>query len=276
MTPEQSRPGAYGLALLGELPSGIDRYLQPATEDAPLVTIDLAARVDVAGSDLDEATATAPLLTGGSVRLDRTARRATIRVDGRPGAAELAHPILSPVGSVFAHWDGREPYHAGAFARSGAAWVVLGTKGAGKSTLLAELWGRELIVVADDLAVIDGTAVLAGPRCVDLKRSSAERSETPLEGVRGGSRFRLRLAPCPGRTPLAGFVALRWGPRPSVREATLRERLELLGAHRAVQRDPVRPAGFLDLQGHRLVIAERPRAWSGLRGFTDAVLAATD
>ena len=67
-------------------------------------------------------------------------------------------------------------FHGGSFLdASGRTWGVVGSREAGKSSFLAWCATRGVPVVGDDLIVTDGTLVNAGPRCIDLRESAADR-----------------------------------------------------------------------------------------------------
>ena len=125
----------------------------------------------------------------------------------------LVHPYLAPAAAVIARWLGREPFHAGAFALDGGAWGVLGEREAGKSSLLAWLSLQGRSVVCDDMLVVAGDTVFAGPRSVDLRRETAVRlgagEELGMIGAR--ERWRVGLPPIEPEVPLAGWVFLEWG-----------------------------------------------------------------
>ena len=70
----------------------------------------------------------------------------------------FVHPFLSTAATFFAHWDGREPFHGGAYALEFAAIAVLADREAGKSTTLAALARAGVPVMADDLVVVDDGA----------------------------------------------------------------------------------------------------------------------
>ena len=136
---------------------------------------------------------------GGKTVVDRLRSRTTVRFPERPSSASVIHPYLASTGVVAGHWMGRTPFHSGAFELGGHAWGVLGGREMGKSSLLMWLHQAGISILADDLLVLDGALAYAGPRCLDLRESSAERfGEGEYLGVVGTrERWRVSLPPCP-------------------------------------------------------------------------------
>jgi hypothetical protein len=126
---------------------------------------------------------------------------------------ELVHPHLAPGAAVLARWLGRETLHAGAVLAGGGAWAMLGDRESGKSSTLDWLAAHGHPVLADDLLVLDGSDVLAGPRCIDLRADAAQRlgAGEPLGVVGTRERWRLRLGPLASSAPLRGWGILDWG-----------------------------------------------------------------
>jgi hypothetical protein len=214
---------AYGFRLTGVA----SRYLQPGGDDGPLVTV--SRRIDGAASGRP-VTTTLALVGGGRLHLDRETLTAEFVTPEPLSDDEVVHPYLAPAAAVMAGWQGWDPFHAGAFARSGAAIAVLGAREQGKSTLLAAMALDGVDVVTDDVLVVDRGAAQVGPRCVDL-RVAGVREAFPgaqLDPSRSGARARLRLAALPGPLDLAGWVALEWGDRLELRPLRPSQRLERL------------------------------------------------
>lgn len=197
---------------------------------------------------LDERQAVMVMAPDVHAELDRAARSAIVVTDRAWPSAALAHPFLAAPGIVFAWWDGRETLHGGAFATAGGAWAVLADKGGGKSTTLGFLAREGVRIVTDDLVVIDGGEILAGPRCVDLMPVVADA--LGLDDVRLDARatkVRLSLPPMPASIPLRGLVHLAWGDRTELVRIPAAERAARLVRHRSILREPRRPGGLLDL-----------------------------
>ena len=192
--------------------------------------------------------------------------RRTIVVDRRPprgtvhgppiDTEDLVHPYLGPIATVHGRWLGRESFHAGAFATPAGAWLVVGPKEAGKSSLLAALHRAGHPVVCDDIAVLDGTNILAGPRAVDL-RERPDDLDAAL--VREGERWRVGLPPIALRLPLAGWVELRWSDRRTLQDVPVAERLRRLAGWRQWQALASNPHAFLELAALPGFVFERPR-----------------
>src|SRR3954447_11359018 len=166
--------GAYGLRLSGV--EGAENALVPADLSWPSFDLQVRVADSSPGSEhLDQTRARIRLRTGGWIEIDRLRGRALFTVPEALSAEELVHPFLAPVAAVAAHWNRRESLHGGAFAVDGRAWGLIGDRMGGKSSLLAALAERRICVVSDDVLVIDGSDVFAGPRTVDLRADAAQR-----------------------------------------------------------------------------------------------------
>jgi hypothetical protein len=212
----------------------------------------------------------------GWVAIEREPARATFRLPAAPPARDLVHPYLAPAAAVAARWAGRESFHAGAVVAGGGAWAVLGDKESGKSTTLAHLALSGHDVVADDLLVIDGDAVLAGPRCIDLREASAARLEAgePLGVVGVRERWRVELGPVAARVPLRGWITLAWDEGVGVDVLRGPERMLALLPFRSVQLTPGTPADLVDLSSLPVLRLRRPRRWDALPAAADRLLEA--
>jgi hypothetical protein len=215
-------------------------------------------------------------LHGGWVTIEREPARVTFRLPQPPPARDLVHPYLAPAAAVAARWAGRESFHAGAVVAGGGAWAVLGDKESGKSTTLAHLALAGHAVVSDDLLVVDGDHVLAGPRCIDLRESSAAHlgAGEPLGVVGVRERWRLALGPVPPRTPLRGWVTLAWGEEVGVDALRGAERMLALLPFRSVQLEPGAPQDLVDFGALPVLRLRRPRRWDGLDEAAARLLAA--
>ena len=211
----------------------------------------------------------------GRIYLVRRDATATVRAPAPVQDDELVHPWLSRAGLMFGRWLGREVLHGGAFVAGGTAWALLGESGAGKSTLLAALAKRGHTVLCDDVLVLDGGAVLAGPRCIDLMPGTAAAL-----GLRGtsrarGLRERLRLEPAPAAVTLGGLVHLAWGDGTGVERVAVTRRIPELRGH-----NPIRPllptdkVALLGLAALPTLELVRPRDLGRLDEAAAALLAA--
>jgi hypothetical protein len=255
--------GAYGLRLHGlEHPLLLD-----VEGDWP--AIEVTARIgpgstaeDVVGADA----ATIALTGGGEIALDRGAATARFTLPAEVDRDAIVHPYLAPVAAIFSHWLGRESLHGGAFAVDGAAWAVLGGRGAGKSSLLARLATDGHRIVADDLLVVDReNRAFAGPRSIDLRADAAAELAVGVRmGVLGQrERWRVELAPGPAALPLAGWVALGWGPAAAT-PIPAAERLRLLASQRSLRLEPSDPGALLRLAALPGWSLTRPTGWQSL------------
>jgi hypothetical protein len=213
---------------------------------------------------------------GASARVDRPSATAEMRVPADTTDGALVHPYLAPVALVMAWWHGRDGFHGGAIALDGGAWAVLGDKEAGKSTTLAALALAGVEVVSDDVLILDGDGVFAGPRSVDLRPDAARRLGVgePLGHVGTRERWRLRLPPIAPRLPLRGCIILAWGDAPAVEPVRGRERLVSLLPHRGVRLGAVDPAGLMRLSALPQWRLVRPPDWRSLDAQRDRLLEA--
>lgn len=261
--------GAYGFRLTGVNEA---RLLTPAQREWPKLDLVVAAdgAPPPAQDRVREDRAELVLRSGGWVELDRGASRATYHLHDRPRDGDLLHPYLAPVAALAARWLGRESFHAGAVVVDGGAWAVLGDKEAGKSSTLAHLALAGHTVLSDDVLVLDGASVFAGPRCVDLRAEPARRLRAgePLGVVGMRERFRLELGPAPAVVPLRGFVMLGWGDELAVEHVRGSQRLLALVPHRALLLETNAPADLLELSSLPFLRIRRPRGWSSLEQTT--------
>lgn len=205
-------------------------------------------------------------LHGGWATVERAPYRVTFRLPARPGDGALIHPYLAPAAALAARWAGRESFHAGAVVVGDGAWVVLGDKESGKSTTLADLGVAGHDVLADDLVVLDGDAVLPGPRCIDLRAETAQHlgAGEPLGVVGARERWRLRLGPVPATVPLRGWITLAWGDEVGLEVVRGADRMLALLPFRAVQLEPEDPRVLVNLGSAPVLRLRRPRDWGSL------------
>jgi hypothetical protein len=131
-------------------------------------------------------------------------------------------------------------------------------------------------VMSDDVLIIDGDDVLAGPRSVDLRADAAHRlaAGEPLGHVGARERWRLALPPVAPRLPLRGWITLRWGPEVAVEPVRGHARLAGLLPHQGVRVGASDPAGFLRLSELPQWRLTRPRDWDALDRVREELLAA--
>jgi hypothetical protein len=263
----------YGFALAG-LPAA-DGLLVDAPADWPTLHVERATggrRPPVERVAADQATIW--LAGDGFAELDRPGMRARMRVPEGTGDGALVHPFLAPVALVMAWWLGRDTFHGGGILAGGGVWGVLGDKTAGKSTLLASFALAGVDVMSDDVLIIDGDAVLAGPRSVDLRADAAHRlgAGEALGQVGARERWRLRLAPVPPRLPLRGWITLCWGDGLALEPVRGHARLAALLPHQGVRLGARDPAGFLRLSALPHWRLTRPRDWDAVDRVRERVL----
>jgi hypothetical protein len=262
--------GAYGLALEGL--SGAAAFMQPQSPEAPTLQVHVSA-----GGDDDVAfvltpdRADLPLIGGGRLQLVKGTPEVHFLLPKRPSDEELLHPYLAPAAALFWQWSGREALHAGAFGTSGGAVLILGDKEAGKSTTLGWLASEGTVVLTDDLAIMDGASVVAGPRSIDL-RVAPEDHAAAHHLVRNGERDRVQLDPGPDHLPLAGTVVLDWGPELTFTPVPFDQRLTLIARQRTFHGLAPNPVALLEVASRPMVRVSRPRQLARLAEFGKALL----
>ncbi|MDA0168633.1 hypothetical protein OJ998_06005 [Solirubrobacter taibaiensis] len=212
--------------------------------------------------------------SGGWAALDRAASRAELRVPPGTTDGALVHPFLASVALVMARWRGHDGFHGGGIITGDGVWGVLGDKTAGKSTTLAWLALAGVGIMSDDVLILDGTTVLAGPRSVDLRAEAAERLGTgdPMGQVGARERWRVGLAPVSATLPLRGWVTLAWGEQIRVEPIRGADRFQALLPHRGVRLVPPDPASLVRLSALPHLRFTRPRDWERLPAAAQRLL----
>jgi hypothetical protein len=272
--------GAYGFRLVSPLSDGPLPYLTDVPESAPEVELTWSQAMSLA--DAREVGPDRVVLTYrrlGSMIVTRDPARVWFGVTQPVSPAAMVHPVSTMPLSVFSRWAGRMTLHGGAFVHDGGAWAVCGAQTAGKSSALALLGHRGVPILSDDLVVIDGRDVLAGPRCVDLRPDVAARfpEAESLGRVGARDRFRMSTAPAPPRVPLRGIFVLEWGEQDTAEISPLpaAERLKLLHEQQysTVFTEPD-GRGIMALLDVPMWRFRRPRDWAAAERSTDELLAA--
>ena len=202
----------------------------------------------------------------GSLVIDRASRTSVYTMPRLPSDAELVHPYVAGTAAIAARWHGWQSFHAGGFAVGGEVWGVVGDRGLGKSTLLAALAGLGAAVISDDLLVVRDGRVLAGPRCIDLrKQSAAELGVGENIGVVGNrERWRVQLGAVEAELPLAGWITLEWDAEMMIERVTPTERFPRLLDNLTVVLDPPDPPAVLALASLPMWTLRRPRRLDGV------------
>jgi hypothetical protein len=158
---------------------------------------------------------------------------------------------------------GKPSFQAGAFELDGRAWGVLGGREMGKSSLLMCLHRAGVPVLSDDLLVINGGSVCAGPRCLDLRQTAAESFDAGeyLGQVGTRERWRVSLPPVRPEVPLAGWVLLGWADEVSITSLPPATRLAALVDHRGLTVPAAGTGWLLDVVGYPMVLFARPKDW---------------
>jgi hypothetical protein len=274
---ENVTTGAYGFVVHGL--AGAREWLQPVPETAsPLrIAVTTDTRTLPARSRLDEERADVRLVGGGRLRMRRGDERVRFSFREPRPDEEILHPFLAPAAALAHLWSGREALHGGAFETPIGAVAVLAEKQGGKSTTLAWLASEHgAAILTDDLIILAEGAVLAGPRCLDLR----EPRLLPRAGrgrgrvVRDDGRFRLSLPPAPDASILVATVVLSWGEQVRLREVPALERFRLLLPNRMyADRLEGDPSAILALAALPMLTLIRPRGSAGLRDATRALAA---
>lgn len=258
--------GVYGLRMTG-LPAAADESFVPVDPDAPEVAVEVRLASSLAAAEhCDDSSLVLAVARGQRCEIRRDPAEAILSFLVRPTVEALVHPLLSIVGSAHSRWRGALTLHGGAVVADGLAWAILAHKEGGKSTTLAGLEARGYAVLTDDLVVVHGADVLAGPRSIDLRPDAAAHlGQGASIGIAGGrERHRIVLGRPPARAPLAGVVLLSWseGGVTGLRQLGVDERLRQLFRHEALPIMGSQPPGLL-FQALPLPMYElsRPRLW---------------
>lgn len=274
ISPKSTRIGAYGIALEGFGAEG----MISCPESWPLA--DLRHVCTEPGEQppfhLNDASATVPLLGGGSWHLTREGLRGTLKFHRPLEPDELAHPALAGAACVLAYWLGHEVFHSGGFILDGRAWGVLGEKAAGKTTLLASLSVAHHPIVADDMLVVDSRRkiAMAGPRTLDLRPDAAGLIGASAAVVRNKERRRISLGEIEPEVPLGGWISLNVGEALSIKTVPPRDRMARLALQRTLKAMPTDPTALLELARLPFLEVTRPLIWEetqdALGGLLDA------
>ncbi len=225
--------------------------------------------------DVRDSTATIWVADGGRIDVDRASGTVRIRTPEPVSDDAVLHPYLALPAAFAARWRGRRSLHGGAFVHGDGAVALLGDKGGGKSSTLGALLARGHLVLTDDILVLDGGDVFAGPRAVDLRAETAERLGGEALGVVGARpRWRLHPDPAPPRTRLRGIVQLEWGDAIALTPAGPAERLRGLMAACVLRPDERDALELLDLAALPTWRLQRPLSLEALEPGVDQLLAA--
>ncbi|HVF53262.1 MAG TPA: hypothetical protein VNC78_06595 [Actinomycetota bacterium] len=252
VVPEGVR-GAYGLRVGGL--SAASHLLPRADPAWPLVEVTVMGNARKAPPSEDEDTRVLYMPEGGYVVLERRGA-VTFHPDSSIPEEEIVHPLLGPIGAIFAQWMGREPLHAAAFIHGGAAWGLVGPSLSGKSTLLAHLHAEGYPILTDDLVVVEDRTVFAGPLCLDL-RSSPPEIESGIP-ARRGTRQRIVFDESVPDAGLGGFFYLRWGSTLKAEPVPPPERIRYLADNRRSNWAPLDPGALVHLARFPAWVVSRP------------------
>jgi len=266
--------GCYGL----ELPDWPDTepLLIPAASGWPYLEVSIAPLPDA----LPDATGVAPseaevALIGGRLRMQRDPLQAEFFLDRPIDSGALVHPYLALAAGIACHWLGRQVFHAGAFIADGGAWAILAEKQGGKSSTLAWLDGHGYDVLADDLLVVTDGIALAGPRCIDLRTTTANALGVGdrLDGADGRDRWRLVTRATQTAAPLRGWIVPEWAEDVSLHPVPPAERLACVLGHRSVLSRSEDQEAFLELAARPCLRFARPHGLATMGAAIEAMLA---
>jgi hypothetical protein len=273
LSTESRDHGAFGLRIRG-IPSELLPVI-PAEAEWPELNVSWKLTEPHERPDqIGRRSADVSLLYGDRAVMRRAARTATLLTTADTDDGTLVHPFLTAAAVIFAWWDGRHAFHGGAFVDSAnRAWCLLGERASGKSSTLARISLAGLGVLSDDLIVIDGRDVLAGPRCVDLRPDAAAALGVAARAssVRGGERLRLTLPSVRVAASLHGWLFLTWADSLSLRRLSPSEWLERLAHHRSTSSSD--SPSLLDLAGLSAWELCRPRTSDSLEPAVERLLA---
>jgi hypothetical protein len=270
--------GVYGFAV--EAPPAVREHLRDVPADWPALRIEqeqgTAAEPHPPGTvrGTDEH---AVVWLGGGDRIEVDRPTMTVRIVARepysPDA--VVHPLLGLPAAIAAHWLGRRTLHGGAFLAGGRAWALLGPREAGKSATLGALMRLGMEALSDDILVVEGTVLYAGPRSVDLRADPARvlgGDELRIPGNR--DRWRLRPTGTLASAPLGGLVYLEWGPRTELVPMSAQARLDGLVTSSAVPPAPEEAVALLDLSALPTWRFTRPPDLDGLEAAASQLVEA--
>jgi hypothetical protein len=271
--------GAYGFRLVSPLADGPLPHLARVPEGAPEVELTWSEALALQdGREIGPDRVVLTYRRLGAMIVTREPATVWLGVTQPVTTAAIVHPVSTLPLSVFSRWAGRMTLHGGAFVHGGGAWAVCGAQTAGKSSALALLGHRGVPILSDDLVVIDGGDVLAGPRCVDLRPDVAARfpEAEPLGRVGARDRFRMSTALAPSRVPLRGIFLLEWseGAAAEVAPLPMPARLKLLHEQQysTLFKEPD-GRGIMALLDVPMFRFARPRDWDRAEQSTDELLA---
>lgn len=263
----ESGAGVYGLHLTGL--GDVSRYVGAPLPGSPKLAIrqQLGQAPEDAESRLFDDRAIIPLIENGLLEVFREPAVASFTMPRTLSDDELLHPWLVPAAATVSAWHGRRVMHGGLVSNGTKAVAIVGDKEGGKSTLLAWLaFEAGLSVMCDDLVVLDGERVFAGPACIDLRPGSVPHLPEVVGStlVRDGTRLRVPLPKTPPVAEFMGVIVLEWSEHTAMPGVPPGERLTHVLPHALVEGIPSGVAGVLGFAQYRMWRLMRPKRWDSL------------
>lgn len=270
---DDSAVSVYGLTVTGLGAEAYDFGARPASDGAATdPTLHVRQTRLSPGQNherqevLTDDEAQAPLIDSSWLSIERWPVPCATFALGKPvRTAELLHPWLVPAAATVNMWHGRRVFHGGLVSDGSRALAVVGDKEAGKSSILACASSHpDLYVMADDLVVVEGTRVHAGPSSIDLRAPSLPHLPAGANGrlVRDGTRTRLLVRHGPATAEFVGIVILAWSPEVHLHGIAPHARLGALLPHTMIGTLPLGRSGLLDVVRYPTWRLGRPRDWS--------------
>jgi hypothetical protein len=192
-------------------------------------------------------------------------------------ADAVLHPFLGLPAAIINRWLGRISLHGGAFAYRDHAWALLGNREAGKSATLGSLLKAGHHILSDDILVLAGTELFAGPRSIDLREDAGASVGGEALGVIGNrARWRLRPGAGPAAMPLGGLISLEWARDQAIEPIDTEARLRRLIGSSALRPDAASAPGLLELAALPAWRFARRRRLADIGGSIELLLATLD
>jgi hypothetical protein len=244
--------GAYGLRITGL--GSADRHLPEVPASWPELHLDQTSLVGDREPEppgtirIEPDRAELWLAEAGRILVQREPLTVSFATVTPLSADAVLHPFLGLPAAIANRWLGRISLHGGAFAYRDRAWALLGNREAGKSATLGTLLKAGHHILSDDILVLAGTQLFAGPRSIDLRADAGASVGGEALGVVGNrARWRLRPAAGPPAMPLGGLISLEWAQDQMIEPMDTEARLRQLIGSSALRPEASSAARLLEL-----------------------------